>query len=173
MSSSDAGLLEELRSQLIVGFPLHAHLGLELDGSDGSDGTVGLRLPDDGPTRNHLGTQAAASLFALGDAASGIALIVGLRPHLFEFAGVVSQATMQFLYPSSGPITAIARSRLPPDHIAKELLAGRRVTTEVESTLTDAAGETVCQVTVTWHLRPPSSHMPAIWRRGGASETAG
>ena len=162
--------MEELRTQLIDGFPLHTHLGLKLDEPDGA---VALLLPDDGPTRNHLGTQAAASLFALADAASGIALIVGLRHHLSEFAGVVSQATMTFLHPAAGPITAVARSAVAPERIAQELLGGGRISTDVESTLTDVANETVCQVTATWHLRPPSDRVPALWRRHPASGAAG
>lgn len=167
--SGGTGWIEELRTQLIDQFPFHAHLGLKLDESGRP---VTLLLPDDGTTRNHVGTHSGASLFAVADAASAAALIVGLRPHLTEFAGVVSRATMSFLHPSVGSIKAVARTAVAPVWIAQELLGGGRVRTDVESTLTDEAGKTVCQVVVTWHLRPPSDEMPALWRRDPASGTA-
>lgn len=156
------GLSEELQEQLLDEFPLHHHLRLQLVDHAGS---VAVRLPDQKTTQNHLGTQAAAALFAVADAASGVALIEALRPYVSEFAGVVSGSRTEFLRPAFGSVVAVARSHLGAKALAEELCAGRKATTDVIATVTDQHGDVVCRVTVTWHLRPPSERVPSLWRR--------
>lgn len=152
-----------LRRQLFDRFPIHVHLGLELERIDGALIVV---LPDQQATRNGFGTQAAASLFAVADAASGVALVTEMAQRVDELSAVVSSAKMRFVRPAAGRAMARGSVEIPAADLVERLANEGRARTPVVVDVIDDDGTLVAAGTVHWHLRPVED-APSLWRRDG------
>lgn len=141
--------LAQLRRLLIDGTPLHRHLGLEILVRDGE---VVTRLPDRPETKNHLGTQGAPALFAVGDCACATAVIAALGPERAGTArAVVGEARSRFRRPAPGAVLATASIADVPAVVAAFDRDGR-VAFDVSAELRTEAGDEVGTMTLTWHL---------------------
>ncbi len=130
--------------------PFNAHIGLEV--AEVAPGRGVVRLPEHDHLLNHVGSQHAGALFALGEAASGAALVGAFADRLAELAPLAERAEIAYRRPARGPITATAR--LEQDERWRGELDDSGVTRfPVEVDLADREGAVVATMTVHWHVK--------------------
>jgi acyl-coenzyme A thioesterase PaaI-like protein len=149
---------DRLRAALIDGIPLHRLLGM--DTVEGPDRTA-VRLPDLPQTRNHLGGQAGAALFAVAEAASAAAVFNAFGEDLVSLFAVPSGASIRFLRPARGGVTAHAALSADPAGIVARVSAGDALMLPVEVTIADDTGGVVAEAETTWHFAPVRPGAPS------------
>jgi len=142
---------EPLKQMLMSAVPFNRHLGLEI--LDIGPGTASVVLPEGPHLMNHVQTQHAAALFATAEAASGGAMAGAFSDLMMQVTPLARDASIKYLKPARGPITANAR--VAEDHAAvrARLESGGKTAFEVAVDLVDAQGLKVAEVTVAWHIR--------------------
>lgn len=162
-----------LAARLLETVPANRGLGLRVlrAGAQGAE----VVLDDVAPFANVIGALHSSGLIALIDAA-GLAAMIGACRSESEFDGITPlgiTASVQFLAPARGPLTA--RCRLEPFEasVLRELLEARVRKEELETCVdvVDADGLVVCRGRFTWKLR--RAHIPghgAARVNGGAPE---
>ena len=91
---------EAIRARLTAGVPFAAHCGVSLDKLDRGSATATLPFRKAG--LNHIGTQHAGALFAVGEAASGAAMAGLFADVLGRVRPVAGEATIRYLKPAKG-----------------------------------------------------------------------
>jgi acyl-coenzyme A thioesterase PaaI-like protein len=125
---------EAIRARLTAGVPFAEHCGVSLDKLDRGSATATLPFRQAG--LNHIGTQHAGALFAVGEAASGAAM-AGL------FADVLGRVR-----PVAGEATGGE-----PEGLLRSLRDEGRVAFPVTVELLDSeSGEKLAEMTVRWHV---------------------
>lgn len=148
------GLLAVLRRLLLDGTPLHRHLMLDIIEHDA---VVAVRLPDTAETKNHLGTQGAPALFAVGDCACATAVIAAFGPEpLQAVRAVVGEALTRFRRPATGAVLAFG-SLPDADAAVAALDAVGQAAFDVTAELTTEEGHHLGELSLTWHLTAPRS----------------
>lgn len=102
---------------------------------------------------NHVGTIHAAALFALGEATSGSAMAGTLAPVLLGVKAVVAEASIRYVKPANGVITATGKVDGEPDRIVEELKANGKVRFDLTVTFHDATETAVCEMKVQWRVK--------------------
>lgn len=97
--------------------------------------------------RNHLRSIHALALANLGELASGLAMTMALPA---DVRGIPIRIDIEYLKKARGRIVAEGRAA-PPPTVLQELDA------TATAELTDAAGETVARMTVTWRISPTTT----------------
>jgi hypothetical protein len=143
--------LEPLRAGLEQAVPFNGHLGLVVEEVALGRGVV--TLPDDQALRNHLGSQHASALFAVGQAASGAALAAVFVEHLPRLELSPEGAEISYKKIPRGTITATGVLGADPATLLAELDRDGSVAFGIDVSLTDGAGETVADMTVRWLVR--------------------
>ena len=144
----DSEQLKQMLSQVV---PFNRHLDLEI--LDVGAGTGSVKLPEGAHLLNHVGSQHAAALFAVAEAASGAAMAGAFADLMAQATPLARSAQISYLKPARGPITATARLAEPLEGIRSRLDADGRAEFPVDVALEDAAGLRVAEVTVNWHVR--------------------
>ncbi len=98
--------------------------------------------------RNHLHSVHALALANLGELASGLAMTTALPD---DVRGIPVRIEIDYIKKARGPITAAGRAA-PPDAVREDQ------SSTATAELTDAAGDTVARMSVTWHLSPSDPH---------------
>lgn len=142
----DAGAL------LLETVPFARTLGITFDSS--ADGVAVCRVPDLAELHNHVGGPHAGVLFSLAESASGAAMLSAFADQLSRAVPLVTTSSVRYLKLAKGEIVAEARVLAERAAVLEELDAGRRPEFEVAVELRDAASVVVCEVTVSWTLRP-------------------
>ena len=142
---------EALRAGIAAAVPYNQHLGLEL--VEVADGRAVVRLPQGDHLNNHVGTQHAGGLFSAAEAASGAAFVGGFAERMGEITPLARRASIDYTALARGPIDATATLGEPAAALLERLDADGRVEFDVAIALTDAAGEQVAAMTVTWNVR--------------------
>lgn len=125
------------------------------------------RLADDERLRNHVGSQHAAAIFAVGEAAAGGAFVAAFGSRMEEVNFVAREAAIGYAKIARGPLEATARLELSPDSVLAEVEEKGRTRTPVEVVVADASGERVAEMRVTYSVRrgdpraAPASHAEA------------
>lgn len=143
---------EMIRRQMADAVPFAKHCGVELTSI--ADGRAEAVLPDRPELRNHIATQHAAALFAAGETASGGAMAGAFAPVLLAVRPVAANARIAYTKVAKGAIRAMAQVSQPGDVLRRTLETEGKVRFDVVVDLLDAAGETVAQMNVEWHLSP-------------------
>ncbi len=123
--------------------------GVPYSGSIGANvvelepGHAVLDLPDRRKVRNHLNSVHAIALSNLGELSSGLAMLVGLPPHL---RGIVTKIETSYLKKARGTLRATCTCPAFEEIAASE----EDQTLQVQALLCDPSGEQVAVTTVHW-----------------------
>ncbi len=101
-------------------------------------------MPDRRAVRNHLDSVHAVALVNLGELTSGLAMTMALPA---EVRGIVTSISAEYYRKARGPLAGEARVTVSP-------VGADPVDAQVETVITDRAGETVCRVRTVWRLAP-------------------
>jgi acyl-coenzyme A thioesterase PaaI-like protein len=112
-----------------------------------------LCLPADDTLTNHVGTMHAGALFALGEGASGLAILRTVAPALGGTMPVAKNASISYRRPARGRIRARGSVSEEASAIKARLDADGKTSFDVAVSLVDDAGVEVATMTVTWHAR--------------------
>jgi acyl-coenzyme A thioesterase PaaI-like protein len=142
--------IEQIKQMMGAAVPMNGHLGIEV--VELAPGRGVARLPDRPEIRNHVGSQHAAGLFAVAEAASGCAVIGVFMDRLGEVTPLARSAQISYTKIARGPITATATLDRDITGLESALAADGKVAFPVEVALTDPQDQTVATVTVEWHV---------------------
>jgi uncharacterized protein (TIGR00369 family) len=143
--------LDQLKTMMAGVVPFNRHLGIEI--ADLQAGTAVATLPEAPHLLNHVGTQHAAALFAVAEAASGAAVVGALADVITTVTPLARSAQITYLKPARGPITASARIDGDAGEMRARLDADGKADFAVAVDLTDGQGVKVAQVGVAWYVR--------------------
>lgn len=142
---------EMIRAHMSTAIPFATHVGVEL--LEIGDGTATAALDQRPETGNHIASQHAGAMFTLGEAASGAALGGALAPVLLEVRPVASGARISYVKIAKGRLTATAQTSTPGAELLATLKQTGKVTFCVDVDIRDAAGDTVVNMHVDWHVK--------------------
>lgn len=143
-------LYDTIRTQLGRSVPFARHAGVEIDAVE--KGRASAHLPFRPEGLNHIGTQHAAALFALGETASGAAMAGTFAPILFEVRPVAAEATIRYLGLAKGRVSAEARVDAEPDALLSAVKTEGKVRFPVVVTLKSEDGTEIGEMQVNWHV---------------------
>lgn len=143
-------LYDMIRSQMGQNVPFARHAGVEIDAVD--KGRASARLPFRPEGLNHIGTQHAAALFALGETASGAAMAGTFAPMLLEVRPVAAEASIRYFGLAKGQVTADARVEAEPDALLEAVRTEGKVRFPIVVSLKGEDGIEVGEMMVDWHV---------------------
>lgn len=143
-------LYDMIRRQIGQNVPFARHAGVEIDTID--KGRASARLPFRPEGLNHIGTQHAAALFALGEAASGAAMAGTFAPMLLEIRPVAAEASIRYFGLAKGPVTADARVEADPDALVEAVRSEGKVRFPIVVSLKGEDGAEIGEMTIDWHV---------------------
>lgn len=139
-----------IKTQLSAAVPFAAHVGVAMDAI--GPGTASATLDQSHSTSNHIATMHAGALFTLAEAASGAAMAGMFFERLAALRPVAASATIDYLRPAKGLITAHARIDASKDALFAALEAEGKVRFAVAVTMVDGEGREVAAMRVDWHV---------------------
>lgn len=139
-----------IKAQLSAAVPFAAHVGVVLD--EIGPGTASATLDQSHATSNHIATMHAGALFTLAEAASGAAMAGMFLERLASLRPVAASATIDYIKPARGQITAHARIDDSKDALFATLDAQGKVRFAVSVAMVDGEGRDVAKMRVDWHV---------------------
>jgi len=143
-------LYDMIRSQMGQNVPFARHAGVEIDTVD--KGRASARLPFRPEGLNHIGTQHAAALFALGETASGAAMAGTFAPMLLEVRPVAAEASIRYFGLAKGQVTADAKVEAEPDALLEAVRTEGKVRFPIVVSLKGEDGIEIGEMMVDWHV---------------------
>lgn len=141
---------DALRAQLSAVVPFANHVGVAL--RDIAPGEASATLEQTHSTSNHIATMHAGALFTLAEAASGAAMAGLFLERLAQLRPVAASATIDFVKPARGAITARAAVEGNKAALFAALDAEGKVRFPVRISMEDAEGREVARMSVDWHV---------------------
>lgn len=144
-------ILEHLKQAV----PFANHVGVELLSMDEGKGEARLQERPHG--LNHVATHHAGALFTLAEAASGAAMAGAFASVLTTVRPVAANASIRYLRPARGTITAAARIDDTVDDLLARLKDAGKVQFRVSVVLRNEDMKEVASMDVDWNvstLRP-------------------
>lgn len=148
----------ELLAAVLAGLgdavPFARHAGVTLTAL--ADGTATATVDDEPHRHNHVTTMHAGVIFTLAETASGGAMAATLATRIFEVRPVVSDASIRYLRPGRGSLTARAAVHGDPGAIRATLADAGRVDFEVVVDVSDERDRPVAEFRATWVVTAPA-----------------
>lgn len=136
--------------QALEAVPMLATLGITLERA--RPGDVTLRLPARPRNLSHAGTLHTAALFAVGEAAAGVAL--GTHPRLVGIVHLLKASGIKYLATCSSDATARARAdEMALDRVLLALESGAPAKAELVVPVLDGRDRKVAEVVTVWAFR--------------------
>jgi acyl-coenzyme A thioesterase PaaI-like protein len=135
----------------MVPFATHASVTV----IDVADGYGVATLADETFTKNHVATQHAGALFTVAETASGAAMAGAMAQVVLEARSVVSEASISFVRPAAGMVTATARLATAPSDVRREYSERGRTEFSVNVELIDSTDSVVASMTARWAVSAP------------------
>ena len=139
-----------IRKQLSKTVPFAKHAGVEIERIE--KGRAVAHLPFRPEGLNHIGTQHAGALFALGEAASGAAMAGTFAPILLEIRPVAAEAAIRFLAVAKGPVRAEASISDDADALVDAVKTDGKTVFRVTVHFTGEDQARIAEMTVDWHV---------------------
>lgn len=139
-----------IRRQLSKTVPFAKHTGVGVEMIEKGHAVATLPFRPEG--LNHIGTQHAAALFAVGETASGAAMAGAFAPILLEIRPVAAEATIRFLSVAKGAVRAEASVNGNADDLVSAVKTDGKSVFQVAVDLTGEDGAKVAEMTVDWHV---------------------
>lgn len=139
-----------IKQMMCVMIPFNGHLGVTILDVDAESGRA--ELPSAPHLLNHVGTQHAGALFAVGEAASGAAMSGALAPVIEDVVPVARHVDVRYLKPARGAVQARAQVA-HREEVLEALEKTGRAEFPVEVSLRDEGDVEVATMTVTWNVR--------------------
>jgi acyl-coenzyme A thioesterase PaaI-like protein len=143
-------IYDMIRSQLGQSVPFARLAGVEIDSIAG--GRASAHLPFRPEGLNHIGTQHAAALFALGETASGAAMAGAFAPILLEIRPVAAEASIRYFGLAKGAVTAEARVEAEPEALIEAVRTEGLVRFPIVVSLRGEDGIEIGEMMVDWHV---------------------
>lgn len=144
-------MFEMIKAQLQSNVPFASFVGIAIDSIDAEGATASLPARDQ--LTNHIATVHAGALFTLAEAASGAAMAGAIAPMLMQVRPVTSQASIRYMKPAKGDLTAAAKTSRSSADLIASLQQDGVVQFNVDVVIRDASSIDVAEVTVEWHVR--------------------
>ncbi len=139
-----------IRGQLGQSVPFARLAGIEIDSI--TAGRASAHLPFRPEGLNHIGTQHAAALFALGETASGAAMAGAFAPILLDVRPVAAEASIRYFGLAKGAVTADARVEAEPEALIEAVKTDGKVRFPIIVSLRGEDGVEIGEMTVDWHV---------------------
>jgi uncharacterized protein (TIGR00369 family) len=141
-----------IKAQLDAAIPFARHVGVTL--LEIEDGKASAELVQREEVSNHIQSMHAGAMFTLGEAASGAAVAGALAPVILQMRPVAAKAEIGYVKVAKGTLTAKGKTSRPGRELISEINKEGKTAFDVNVDIQDAAGETVCQMTVNWYVSP-------------------
>lgn len=135
------------------GIPFHALTRVDL--VDAPIGVGHAQIPDAPELKNHLGTVHGGMLFTLGEVAAAAAMTQLLWPELARLRGITRRASIEYLKPARGALTATAIAGMTLAEITAALTTQHSVDVPLTVELRDSDGLVVATLKVDWYVGRP------------------
>lgn len=139
-----------LRSSLEA-VPIIDYLGIKYVTIGHGQGVA--QLPENPALANHIGSQSAGPLFAVGEAAAAGAVWGMFTDHITHVAPLATDAEIKFRRVARGPITATASIEADTTMLLAELREVGSIRFPTNVVLTDEENIVVCRMTVNMYLK--------------------
>ena len=113
-----------------------------------------MRFPDQQAYHNHLGGPHAGAMFTLGEAASGVMVLLEYGDRLEDVVPLAMGADIRYVAVAMGDVTATATTAAVAQDVLAQLAAGTRPEFDVDIVLTTDEGTVTGEMTVRWTLKP-------------------
>ena len=143
---------EMIKTGVAETVPFATHTGVELISL--GDGTATARLEQRAETENYIKGQHAGAIFTLGETTAGAAVAGALAPVILKMRPVASKAEVTYRAFAQGTLTATAKTLQSGADLLTAIEADGKVSFEVAVDIRNAAGDTVSEMTVQWHVSP-------------------
>jgi acyl-coenzyme A thioesterase PaaI-like protein len=157
MAQTDSPGAETVAAAMLAAVPFARTLGI-LFTEVAPDGAGGLRvvaeLPDREDLHNHVGGPHAGAIFALGETASGAAVMAAFGDQLGRAVPLAVRAEIAYRKLAMGTVAATARLNRTREEVVADLDAGERPEFGVEVAITRTDGAVSAEMLVVWTLRP-------------------
>lgn len=141
---------ELIRKQISGSVPFATHNGVEVTKIEKGHGVARLMFRPEG--LNHIGTQHAGALFAVGEAASGAAMAGAFAPILLDIRPVAADAMIRYLNVAKGAVVADARIDGDTDAILNTVKTDGKAKFRVVVALSGEDDGKVAEMSVDWHV---------------------
>lgn len=139
-----------IKSHLDTAVPFAAHVGVRL--LEIGEGTARAELEQREAVSNHINSMHAGAMFTLGEAASGAAMAGALAPVILDMRPVAATGEIAFKKVAVGRLTAHAKTSQDGATLMQTIKEDGKVAFDVEVDIRNAAGDTVCEMTVNWYV---------------------
>lgn len=144
-------IFDQIKKQAIAAVPFASYL--DIAAVEVGRGTSVARLASRPYVYNHVGTVHAGAQFALGEAASGMAMAGAIAPLILAARPVASDANIAYSRPATGNLTALGQVRENIDELVGTLERDKKVRLTVDVEIKDEQAAVVSKMTVQWHVR--------------------
>ena len=142
---------EIIREQLGGAVPFARHAGVKL--SHVEEGLARAELEQTPTSIDHIGTQHAGALFALGETASGGAMAGTFADRILNVRPIAGEAQIRYTRLAKGRITAEARVAGAREVLIATLERDKKVSFDVAVTMSDDEGKEVATMRVSWTVK--------------------
>lgn len=117
------------------------------------NGTARCEMPQQPELLDTTGKLAAGALFTLAETCSGAAMAGGFASVILGVRPVAAQVEFEVLQPALGPVQAHAQVAQAIAPLKQTLRTAGKINFPVEVEVSDASGQLVARMRVTWNLK--------------------